>query len=262
MDRDAASLEAFLANPEGTFVRGDHHLCGCVDARLYVTFFWGEPSRKEVLEAVRAFAVEVRDCAEPHVSYFDCSALTGIDPDAFRAMHAYWSGIADRQRRLVERQALVRPDGFAGVVVAGFFRVFAPPYPARVFSDGTAALRWLGRDPGLLDSWRRARAAAQELSPDLLTVRELIAGDPTIEFGAAARRLGCSMRTLQRRLRASGTSFHRERDRVRLEAATRLIRDTGHKLAAIAAELGFSSPQHFSEWFRRCTGESPSELRR
>lgn len=77
---------------------------------------------------------------------------------------------------------------------------------------------------------------------------------------AVARRLGMSVASLRRRLAERGTSFRAVRhDTLRSLAATRL--ESGHPVAAIAEELGFSDGRSFARAFRGWTGQSPREYR-
>jgi AraC-like DNA-binding protein len=77
----------------------------------------------------------------------------------------------------------------------------------------------------------------------------------------AARALGLSDRTLQRRLREAGTSFQDELNGARIRAAQRLLLDSDMPITQIALEVGCASPQHFSTLFRRLAGASPSAWR-
>jgi AraC-like DNA-binding protein len=74
--------------------------------------------------------------------------------------------------------------------------------------------------------------------------------------------LGLGPRTLLRRLRAEGTSFQTELDRIRCELATHLLSagDVGHKQVAHA--VGFSDARAFARAFRRWTGGTPTRFRR
>jgi len=87
----------------------------------------------------------------------------------------------------------------------------------------------------------------------------LSVGYPTIERTAHA--LGCSPRTLQRRLHDSGTTYGQLVDRVRVEAARRLLEDENLHLYEIAAALRFADPSSFSRFFRRTNGVTPREYR-
>ena len=49
--------------------------------------------------------------------------------------------------------------------------------------------------------------------------------------------------------------------RERMLLAQQLIRETSRSLIEIALEVGYTSPSHFAEVFRRTVGMTPSELR-
>ena len=96
------------------------------------------------------------------------------------------------------------------------------------------------------------------------SVQETIAallsrGYPTIE--RTARALDCSPRTLQRRLHEEGLTYGELVDRVRAEAARRLLNDPHLHLYEIASALGFADPSSFSRFFRRMIGVAPREYR-
>jgi len=123
-------------------------------------------------------------------------------------------------------------------------------------------------DPGLFslldDHARRlAGAAAVDDLPGL--VRAAIAADlpgrePSLE--AAARRLGQSRRSLQRRLEASGTSFAKLAGEVRRERAEALLAARDVSVSEVSFLLGFSEQSAFTRAFRRWTGRSPTQFRR
>jgi AraC family transcriptional regulator len=48
----------------------------------------------------------------------------------------------------------------------------------------------------------------------------------------------------------------------RMSEARRLLRESKLSVVAIAADLGYSSPSHFAQVFRRETRMTPSEYRR
>lgn len=83
---------------------------------------------------------------------------------------------------------------------------------------------------------------------------------PSIE--QAARRMGMSPRTLQRRLAGQGLTFRRLVDEVRLEGAVNLLIGSELPITEISARLGYSTPSGFCRAFSRWTGRSPSEIRR
>ena len=83
--------------------------------------------------------------------------------------------------------------------------------------------------------------------------------DASIE--EAAKKVGVSRRTLQRRLQDAGTSFQEELSRARVREAERLLLTSDAPITQIAIDVGIGSLQHFSTLFRRINGDSPSEWR-
>lgn len=88
----------------------------------------------------------------------------------------------------------------------------------------------------------------------------LASGEPTLE--GAARRLGMSVRTLQRRLRDEGTSFNQVLEDLRHELALVRLRNGDESAEEIALALGFSNASSFHRAFKRWTGRTPAEFRR
>ncbi len=68
-------------------------------------------------------------------------------------------------------------------------------------------------------------------------------------------------RTLNRRLKAQGTSFKRLVDESRYEIACQLLRDTQLTVTAIAAALNYSETAAFDRAFRRWSGTTPMAWR-
>ena len=88
----------------------------------------------------------------------------------------------------------------------------------------------------------------------------LAGGCPSAEQTAAL--IGTSSRTLRRRLISEGITYSELVDKVRFEAARRLLNEPAAKMIDIAYALGYSDPSHFARAFRRMTGVSPSAYRR
>lgn len=93
-----------------------------------------------------------------------------------------------------------------------------------------------------------------ELLPNLLTQ-----GKGSIDNVAA--KLGCSRRTLQRRLGEKGKIFREIVELVRREMALQYMDNKGLNLSEIGFLLGFSELASFSRAFRRWTGKSPRAFR-
>ena len=84
----------------------------------------------------------------------------------------------------------------------------------------------------------------------------------TPRIAAAARQSGCSVRTLQARLKKEGTSFEKLLDEARHQLALQYVHDDTIRLVEIPLLLQFSEPSPFHRAFRRWTGTTPLEYRR
>ena len=77
-----------------------------------------------------------------------------------------------------------------------------------------------------------------------------------------ARHADVSQSTLEAHFKQHlGRTVHGEIERVRLEAARRLLTTTGLPLEEIARQVGYSSSQYMSAVFRRRLGHAPGQLR-
>jgi AraC-like DNA-binding protein len=81
-------------------------------------------------------------------------------------------------------------------------------------------------------------------------------------LSAAARALGLSTRTLQRRLRQRGIVYAGLIDEVRRRLSSRYLADANLSLGEIAYLLGYSESSAFNRAYRRWTGRTPSADRR
>lgn len=79
---------------------------------------------------------------------------------------------------------------------------------------------------------------------------------------SVARALNVSVRTLQRKLVETGTTFREVSDMVRGQLAEGYLTDPAVSIAEVAFLLGFSEQSSFNRAFRRWTGESPGRWRR
>jgi AraC-like DNA-binding protein len=119
---------------------------------------------------------------------------------------------------------------------------------------------------GRPDSEVSSVATPENIEPDLRdTIRELLSAYtsqhfPSIEMTAEFS--GKSVRTLQRQLSASGSSFRDLLAEAKYEEASHLLRHTSEPVAGIACQLGYGNPTHFSRAFMRIAGVSPLVFRR
>ncbi|TWT09672.1 AraC family transcriptional regulator [Reyranella sp. CPCC 100927] len=79
---------------------------------------------------------------------------------------------------------------------------------------------------------------------------------------SVARHIGCSPRTLQRRLAAAGSSFKAIFDGHRMEEAHILLSKSAASVAQISERLGYSEASAFSRAVTAWWGVSPRQLRR
>ncbi|MEA3277780.1 MAG: AraC family transcriptional regulator [Pseudomonadota bacterium] len=96
-------------------------------------------------------------------------------------------------------------------------------------------------------------------------VRKLLRRSLAVRNGGVtviAEQLGMHERTLNRRLRAEGTTFRRELEDTRYEVARHLLAETTVPLSRIAAALDYSDSTAFIRAFKRWSGFSPAEWRR
>lgn len=111
----------------------------------------------------------------------------------------------------------------------------------------------------------RAQLEQQRDPVELRRIRDAAAYNAAQgEYGAPAlaRRLGMSVRTLQRRIGALGTSVRELVDDVRSATARQMLSDPDLGLVQVADALGYSTESAFRRAFRRWTGQSPAQYRR
>ena len=85
---------------------------------------------------------------------------------------------------------------------------------------------------------------------------------PVLTLDRLASRLGLGARQTERLLRERyGKTFQQKRAEARLSAAEILLTRTRRRIASIADELGYASPEHFTAAFKRRFGLSASAYR-
>ncbi len=123
-------------------------------------------------------------------------------------------------------------------------------------------------DPAMYDvSLRKLERLARRLEGDdyfVARVEQLIAAE--IERGLslerAASHLHVSSRTLIRRLRSAGTTYHALLDAHRREQAETLLADPACDIAEISYGLGYRDPANFGRACRRWFGMAPGQYRK
>jgi AraC-like DNA-binding protein len=254
-------VEAFIADPVGRCIAGQTWLYFYARVDLCGFIIWGAPVREDIERLVRVLKVELD--APPHASLVDARRLESVDTSVFELLATYVRENRAALNRVVRSLALVRPDGVVGAITSGFFGVTTPPYPIALFEDRAEAIAWL--DVPDATSALRALAQAEDDAAGEPLLRDLRALLETrldrASLSTAARALGMSERSFQRRLGELGTTFQVEMNHARVRVAKRKLRETDKSLTTIAAEVGCASLASFSGLFRRATGESPSRWR-
>jgi AraC-like DNA-binding protein len=219
--------------------------------------------------------VRVTRAGEKTLCRFD--ALDGLDNYLTRAprhpIEAMSAGVAVTMRHLTGRAIEAQEVAFchrAPSDVAEHRRVFgrdaqfgaAENLLAFLTSDLEAAVR--SSNPELLDVFEQhANAVVDALDQRgpvsrrvVRLLSERVKGiAPTLDD--VASELAMSARTVQRSLRAEGTSYQLLLDGVRRELAVRHLSVRGTSAAEVAFLTGFSEPSAFSRAFRRWTGVTP-----
>jgi len=107
-------------------------------------------------------------------------------------------------------------------------------------------------------------APSEELPPPVTRVMDAIAADPARDWKVSdlAGHAGLSESRLRTLFRTSlRETIHQHIQRVRLNLARELLRDSRLRIREIAERLHFSDEYYFSKFFRHQTGWSPSEFR-
>lgn len=132
-------------------------------------------------------------------------------------------------------------------------------FPVRDLTHGV-----LGADP---ERYRQAQLLARRAgTPDMMQAvyraLRLLMLDNRHSGDDLAQMLAMHRRTLNRRLKAEGTTFQRVLDEVRFDIARDLLENTNVPLDDIAATLGYAAVTPFMRTFRRWSGTTPGQWRR
>ena len=243
--------------------RDRHFLCWGTREGLGGHAVWGAPDRGDAERFVATLEeLLARPDLHPRRLIADFRGLVSVDRDAFGHVRDHVRRNRERIVALGIREAVLRPEGLVGSIVAGFYEVVTKPVEGRTFTEAAPALAWLGHpDAGELFSRIEAvQAEGAGAGPILGKLVALLDATPSLSLRDAARGVRLSTRSLQRYLGIAGRSFREVQAEARLRRARELLAGDA-KLLAIALEVGFASAQHFATWFKQQTGETPAEWR-
>jgi AraC-like DNA-binding protein len=230
---------------------------------LWGVVFWGRPDRDDAEALAPSLRTELDKGILPHAFLVDAERLESIDPDAFSVLSEFFQSVHSLAQDRYTAVGLIVPSGVPGAVVAGFYGALTIPCPFKAFTDRRDALLWL-REPLTLGDTLTNAVTSIRSTPAIIDQLAAFLRDrlATADADEAARHVGLSPRTLQRRLSDVGTTFQKELLRLRIAAAQRRLLETDTPLTVIALDLGFATPQHFSRSFGEIVGQTPTEYRR
>ena len=253
-------IDEFLGAPSGRCLRSEKFAYWSVDPGLWGTTAWGHLDDDMVARLTEVVAREFRLELPPYAAIVDMRRVTSIDERAFVRWGAFLTEHRATHAARVRREVVVRPTGeFTAALVSGYAQVIDVDHPFVVMGSVTDALAWLGRSDALATVDQMAELARGDLVERCRAA--LVPPFALARLELMAAHLGVSARTLQRRLKEAGTSFHTELARARIVTAQRMMLQEDAKLGAVALAVGFASQAHFTEAFRREAGVPPGEWR-
>ena len=153
----------------------------------------------------------------------------------------------------------VIPAGYQGIqVVGGDNRGMSIRFPTIWL---THAINHSGFIPPVLASIKRNLPPDSFLEALWLTLIPRLGSDE-LTVDHVAQLLGLSRQSLQRRLKASGTSLTEELAQLKQQHAIEALVHSDRRVADIGVSLGFTNPASFTRAFKSWTGQSPREYRK
>jgi AraC-like DNA-binding protein len=254
--------DAYFRDPRWKILRRQGFVCSSPDGRLLSLWGVGHADVEGVVELLEIYAAVERAHFPPRRQLVVLRHLQSVTTAAMARFVRYHEQVTTYLKG-VTHEAVVRPGGVVGVFAEGFYRAVPHPAEGRVFSslDDAAAFAGVTDEP-----WLRAMLAEEQRM--LVALQQRPEGLDALwaphymrlTLADAARSLGLSPRTLQRRLGDLGTPFETLRLRASLDHAESL-RLTGRDVKEVAFTLGFASPSAFSTAFRRARGCSSEQWR-
>jgi AraC-like DNA-binding protein len=256
------SVDEFVRSPVGRWYGGATHLVWCASPTLCGSTHWGRPSARDVHELTDLY--EIALALHGFDVFMDDSAVEMVDWTALGVLNEYLRRRLPEWGGRIRKQAVVVPSGAVAVILAGVVPLLGSTYPMKFFSTRGAAAEWLerGDTTPILDQVERLAGELRGIPPLVRDLRSYLEGvlvAPSI--AAAARALGRSVRSLQRELRQSRTSFGAELSRARVRAACTLLYESDEKIEAIARRVGCITSSRLSALFRKELGETPLAYR-
>ena len=257
--RETADADQFFSDPGAHVLLRRRYLVTLTDGGTLGIVPFGVVEGQDARDVLPVLERLPRAIGPRRRQLVDLRRVTRYDRAAMEALVAFY-GSQSPYLQTVGREAVVRPAGYLGAFAEGFYRAAPVPIDGRAFTDEGDAFGWLVDGGGWgdlpVDEWTRRGPTPLDALQSL--VRRAGA---TLSQTEAARELGLSTRTLQRRLDSVEGGYRGLRRRVLVEEARRLLRTTELPIKAIAFELGYRSPARLTAAFRRETGLTPVRFR-
>jgi len=224
--------------------------------------FWGTIDVASVIELAPLLNLAALPNKSPRPLYVDVRLVDGFAADVF-ALRSDLLSAKRESLKMVTRGAIVYATGIVGAIALGLRDIAPPPFPEEFFTDPVAAMRSLGctRGETLVDELDEIRRGASAVIPILDELRAMIDVKRRLTLPEAARSLGHSPRSLQRKLAQAGTSFQEELSLGTVKLAQRMLLAPGANVTEVSLEVGCASSQHLSRLFRKVVGETPTGWR-
>lgn len=153
--------------------------------------------------------------------------------------------------------------------IFGDFVSFNKPETKLVFDSYIMSLPIIEADPKLFTMLRNhAQSLLPEINPEAeisarvsqVFSKSLAGGPPSIEV--VSKQIGVSSRSLQRKLKEEGTSYHKLVEQVQRALSERYLKSSEITICEISYLLGFSQQSAFQRAFKRWNGMTPKEFQR
>ncbi len=229
--------------------------------RVHGTVMWGRPNEDDVSAMCDVWDAHIQSPFGRDPTLTDIRGLESVDLLAFERLMRTFADRGSVWSVHAGPQAIVHAGGLAGAAILGALQLVGSGYELSSFDASGPALAWVGH-PEVEPDYAALRAALLD-APDIVRrVRAVLDENPqAASADALARRLGLSVRSLQRHLANAGTSVRAERMQHVVARAERLLEGTELDLGAIAAMLEIGSAAHLVSVFRSVRGTTPGAFR-
>lgn len=229
--------------------------------RAHGTILWGRPDESDVRELCEIWDEHLRSPFGPDPTLADVRAVQSVDLLAFERLSRTFVERRVEWTRRTGPQAILHRFGLPGASILGMLQLVGQGYRLRAFDVVADAFEWLER-PTIRARYEALRVALLGEADVVRRLHAVLEAEPRLDTAELARRLGLSVRSMQRHLAMAGTSLRAERARHAVRHAEALLEGTDLDLEAIAASIGLTSSSRLVALFRRVHRITPGAFRR